>query len=154
MKTIITTIALSITSLIGFAQDTAEVIEVESSKQEIVKETNGTTITVNVPVQSNKGTVMFSLQTKDNFLRGGIDNLESEIIDGQATVTFKNVLPGEYAVSLFWDKNGNKKMDFQPNGMPKEMYGMSNNVMTMGPPMWKDAVFTVNDTPQVLAIRM
>ncbi|EDM44703.1 hypothetical protein SCB49_14065 [unidentified eubacterium SCB49] len=144
MNTIIATIALSIISLFTFAQE---------STQESLTET-GSSITVNVPVASEEGSVFFALQTKDNFLKGGIANLESKISEGKATVTFKNVTPGEYAITVFWDKNGNKKMDFEVNGMPKEMYGASNNVMNFGPPQWSDAVFTVTNEPQVLDIRL
>jgi len=154
MKTIITTIAISITSLFGFAQDTAELVEIENTATEISTEITGTTITVNVPVPKDEGSVFFSLQTEDNFLKGGISNLEAEIIDGKATVTFENVTPGEYGITLFWDKNGNKKMDFEPSGMPKEMYGVSNNGMSFGPPQWSDAKFMVDAEPQVLEIRM
>ncbi len=154
MKTIIATIALSITSLIGFSQDTAEVITTETETVEVITKTTGTTITVNAPVGSEEGSVFFSLQTKDNFLKGGIDTAESNIVDGKATVVFENVAPGDYAVTIYWDKNGNKKMDFEVNGMPKEMYGTSNNIMSFGPPQWSDAVFTVTNEPQVLDIRM
>ena len=45
-------------------------------------------------------------------------------------------------------------MDFDTNGMPLEMYGVSNNVMSMGPPLWSDAKFEVADTPIELDIRM
>jgi len=140
MKTFIATIALSITSLISFAQE--------------ITENSVTTITVNVPIPSEDGSVLFSLQTKDNWLTGGVENLEGQIADGKATVTFENVVPGNYAITLFWDKNGNKKMDFEPSGRPKEIYGVSNNVMNMGPPQWSDAVFTVAGEPWVLDIRM
>ncbi|MFT5077980.1 MAG: hypothetical protein ACI825_000734 [Planctomycetota bacterium] len=144
MKTIIATIALGITSLISFAQEITETIT----------ETSVTTITVNVPIPSEDGSVLFSLQTKDNWLTGGVENLEGQIADGKATVTFENVVSGDYAITLFWDKNGNKKMDFEPSGRPKEMYGVSNNVINMGPPQWSDAVFTVAGEPRVLDIRM
>jgi uncharacterized protein (DUF2141 family) len=45
-------------------------------------------------------------------------------------------------------------MDFEPNGMPKEMYGVSNNVMNFGPPQWNDAQFEVASEPIALEIRM
>jgi uncharacterized protein (DUF2141 family) len=45
-------------------------------------------------------------------------------------------------------------MDFHLNGMPKEMYGTSNNVMNFGPPQWSDAKFEVANTPISLEIRM
>lgn len=152
MKTIITTIALSILSLIAIAQETI-VTSTTKTVTEVVDKT-GTTITVNVPVANDAGSVFFSLQTKDNFLKGGDANLESKIIDGKATAVFENVTPGDYAITVYWDKNGNKQMDFQPNGMPKEMYGISNNVMNFGPPQWSDAVFTVGAEPLVLEIRL
>ncbi len=154
MKTIIATIALTISSLISFAQDITDASITENQTVEAIAETEGTSITVNVPVMSNDGSIFFSLQTKKNFLKGGVDNLESKIVDGKATVTFINVAPGEYAITLFWDKNGNKQMDFEANGMPKEMYGVSNNVMNFGPPQWSDAVFTVTNEAQTLDIRM
>ncbi len=82
------------------------------------------------------------------------EGLTGEIIDGIATVTFKDVVPGEYAVILYHDKNLNKTMDFEPNGMPLEMYGMSNNPMSYGPPQWSDAKFDVVGTPIEMEIRM
>ena len=36
-------------------------------------------------------------------------------------------------------------MDFEPNGMPLENYGASNNVMNFGPPQYRDAKFVVSD---------
>jgi len=145
MKTILTTLILSLSTLLLSAQ---------SGPQVTNQETEGTTITVNVPVKSDKGTVLIALQDEATFMRQGIANLESEIVDGQATVTFKNVQPGTYAVLLFHDTNGNKQMDFEPNGMPKEMYGVSNNVMSMGPPQWNDAKFEVTNEPITLDIRL
>ena len=45
-------------------------------------------------------------------------------------------------------------MDFDTNGMPLEMYGISNNVMSYGPPQWSDAKFEVSSEPVSLTIRM
>ena len=143
MKTIILTIALAISTFFLKAQ-TDDVASVE-----------GTTITVTVPVASNEGNVIFGLYDENTFMKSApIQGLEGEIIDGKATVTFTNVVPGTYGISLFHDKNGNKIMDFEPNGMPKEMYGVSNNVMSYGPPQWSDAKFEVNSAPIELEIRM
>ena len=117
--------------------------------------TSGINITVKVPVKSDQGSVIFGLYNEDTFMKAGpLQGLESEIKDGMATVTFKNVAPGTYAVSLFHDKNGNKQMDFEPNGMPKEMYGVSNNVMNYGPPQWSDAKFEVANEDITLDIIM
>lgn len=116
--------------------------------------TEGTSITVTVPVQSDKGSVFFSLHSEETFMRKGLADLEGQIVDGKATVTFENIPAGTYGVLLFHDTNGNQKMDFEANGMPKEMYGVSNNIMNFGPPMWNDAKFDVTSEPIALEIRM
>jgi uncharacterized protein (DUF2141 family) len=143
MKTIILTIALAISTFLLKAQTN----DVASIK--------GTTITVTVPVASNEGNVIFGLYDENTFMKAApIQGLEGEIIDGKVTVTFINVVPGTYGITLFHDKNGNKQMDFEPNGMPKEMYGVSNNVMSYGPPLWSDAKFEVSLESLELEIRL
>ena len=69
------------------------------------------------------------------------------------TITFENVLPGEYAILALHDENDNKRMDYEDNGMPKESFGMSNNVMVMGPPQYEDAKFKVANEDLDLNIR-
>ena len=97
-----------------------------------------------MPVPSEDGTVIAGLFNEETFLKSApLVGQESNVVDGKATLTFKNIMPGTYAITLFHDKNGNKQMDFEVNGMPKEMYGVSNNVMSMGPPQWNDAKFEV-----------
>jgi uncharacterized protein (DUF2141 family) len=143
MKTIIFTIALTISSFFMNAQTEAQIT------------TEGITITVTVPVKSNKGKVIVGLYNEATFMKAApLQGLESEIVDGKATVTFTNVIPGTYGVTLFHDANDNKTMDFEPNGMPKEMYGVSNNVMNFGPPQWGDAKFEVSNEPVSLDIVM
>ncbi len=143
MKTIITLLTLLVSNFILNAQTDA------------VAEENGTTITVNVPVPSPGGKVIVGLYDENTFMKAApLKGLESDVVDGQATVTFTNVAPGTYGITLFHDKNGNRQMDFEPNGMPKEMYGVSNNVMGFGPPQWSDAKFEVADEPITMEIRM
>ena len=143
MKTILFTIALSITGFIMNAQADASIAS------------EGTTITVTVPMQSTTGSVIVGLYDEATFMKAApLQGLESAIVDGQATVTFTNVTAGTYGITLFHDKNDNKIMDFEPNGMPKENYGVSNNVMNYGPPQWGDAKFEVANEPITLDIRM
>jgi len=145
MKTIILTLTFTIATLFVNAQANADMTVI----------TEGTSITVTVPVSSNDGKVIFGLYNEATFMKAApIQGLESEIEDGVATVTFTNVLSGIYGITLFHDKNGNKQMDFEPNGMPKEMYGISNNVMNFGPPQWSDAKFEVMGEPISMEIRM
>lgn len=70
-----------------------------------------------------------------------------------ASTTFEDVKNGIYAIIVLHDMNGNNQMDFESNGMPKEDYGSSNNVMAMGPPNFEDAKFKVENKSVALEIR-
>ena len=77
-------------------------------------------------------------------------------IDLQNT-EINNLLPcGEYAVTLFVDFNGNKKLDKNFLGIPKEQYGFSNNVMgEMSPPTFDQAKFMIKGpTTQNIKLRI
>lgn len=59
---------------------------------------------------------------------------------------FPNVAAGSYAVSIAHDTNGNKKVDTNFLGIPKEGWGVSNNVMpTMRAPTFEEARFLVKE---------
>ena len=127
MKTLMTTFVLLILSAFAKAQTPAPTY----------------TLTVTIEnARNDEGKMMFSLNEKENFMRGAPFKSESvSIKDGVATVTFTDVPAGEYAVLVLHDKNGNGIMDFEPNGMPKESYGISNNPMSYGQPTWQEAKF-------------
>lgn len=130
-------LALVFTTLFSFSQD------------------SGATITVTIDnVKNNNGKVSFALHTKDTFMKGnGIISTETDINEGKVIVTFENIQPGEYAILALHDENENNRMDFRENGMPLESYGMSNNVMSFGPPQYDDAKFTLEDKDLELTIR-
>ena len=137
MKNLVLTLVLAFSTLFSFAQD------------------EGITITVTIDnVTNDKGKVLMSLHTSETFMKGkGIKDTETSIEDGKVTITFENVLPGEYAILALHDQNDNKRMDFDDNGMPQESFGMSNNVMVMGPPQYEDAKFKVANEDLDLNIR-
>ncbi|GAA4276239.1 DUF2141 domain-containing protein [Aquimarina mytili] len=120
------------------------------------EEPKGVTITVTVPnVTSSEGEVHFGLYDENTFMKAAPIQGEKSIIEnGVAKIIFKNVPAGVFAISCFHDKNGNQRMDFEENGMPKENYGVSNNQMSYGPPMWGDAKFEVGTENLDLEIRM
>jgi uncharacterized protein (DUF2141 family) len=112
------------------------------------------TITATVlNISSDKGIVKFALYNKTNFRLKPLQSETGNIENGKTTITFKEVAGGEYAIVCYHDKNSNDKMDFQPNGMPLEAYGASNNVMNFGPPRFDDAKFTVVDKNVSLEIK-
>ncbi len=118
----------------------------------ITAQNNTITATV-VNVTSDSGKVGFALYNKTNFRMKPLQGAASKIVNGKSVVVFENIEAGEYAVICYHDKNSNDKMDFQPNGMPLEDYGASNNVMNFGPPKFEDAKFTIIDKNVSLEIK-
>ncbi|PKD19216.1 hypothetical protein APR41_16635 [Salegentibacter salinarum] len=106
-------------------------------------------------LSTEEGKVYFALFNEDNFLKKApVKGEVSEIKDGVAQVTFKEVPSGTYAITAYHDENGNQQMDFEPNGMPKEDYGVSNNEMNLyGPPVWDDAKFDFDGESKEFKLR-
>ncbi len=51
--------------------------------------------------------------------------------NGKATLQFNQVPDGKYAIALFHDTNGDGKLNTNILGIPKEGYGVSNNVRNL-----------------------
>lgn len=105
-----------------------------------------TTITVEVDnISINEGNVRFGLYSENTFMKSEPEyTATSKIVDGKAKITFEDVPAGTYAITCIHDINDNKRMDFEPTGMPKEYYGVSNNKFNpYGPPLWNDAKIEV-----------
>jgi uncharacterized protein (DUF2141 family) len=59
-------------------------------------------------------------------------------------LSFPNIAPGEYAVAVFADLNGNGMLDSNFIGVPNEPVGTSRDAKgRFGPPKFADAVFKV-----------
>jgi uncharacterized protein (DUF2141 family) len=59
---------------------------------------------------------------------------------------FSNLKSGKYAVSVMNDKNGNKILDKNLLGIPKEEWGVSNNVRpTLRAPKFEEAIFEIDE---------
>ncbi len=71
-----------------------------------------------------------------------------------ATVTFP-VEPGDYAVAIYHDVNGNGKMDKNMLGIPKEPYGFSTNFKPkISAPKFTDCQITVGETAKTISIKL
>lgn len=58
--------------------------------------------------------------------------------------TFRDIAPGQYALSAFHDENGNGKLDKMAI-MPREGFGFSRNpAIRFGPPKYDEARFSVS----------
>ena len=99
-----------------------------------------------------KGSVFVAL------FRPGKDFPEGKPIEGKRVdatqervhATF-SVEPGEYAIAVFHDENGNGKMDKHLFGIPKEPYGFSNNFRPrFSAPSFSDCEFNVGDGSKMI----
>ena len=67
---------------------------------------------------------------------------------------FNDVAPGEYAISLLHDENGNGKVD-KALFLPTEGFGFSRDArVRMGPPKFSDAAVDIGAKDRQLTIRM
>ena len=141
MQQIILALALLISSMI-FAQTSTNKLE------------EGISVTASVVnTISDNGTVKFAFYNEENFMKQPIYSKSASVENGKSTVVFKNVPQGIYAVICFLDENDNNRMDFEENGMPKESYGLSNNMMTFGPPEFNSSKFDVTEEDLILEIK-
>lgn len=70
-----------------------------------------------------------------------------------AEINFSGLAPGEYAIRLFHDVNGDGEMNTNPFGIPTEPFAFSNNARgQFGPAAWANAVFTIAPGDNVQAI--
>ena len=88
--------------------------------------------------ENNKGKLYFQLlDTKEKTIKQF-----AEVIDNkQVTIEIKDLVPGKYSVRVFHDENNNTKLDTGMFGIPKEPWGMSNNVKAnFGPPKFEESL--------------
>lgn len=110
----------------------------------LAQETQTVTVEFN-GMKSDKGDLYIALyNSEDSFLKKPLKGTIAKVIDKKATVVFKDIAIGTYAISAFHDANNNKKMDTNFFGIPKEPIGISNDATGfMGPPKYKNAKFKV-----------
>ncbi len=120
------------------------------------QEASGVTVTVTIPnLTNNDGAASASLYTEGTFMKAAPLETQSATPENKTvTLVFENVKPGEYGIITLHDMNGNNRMDFNANGMPKEDYGISGGSTSFGPPTWNDAKFTVGSEDLELEIKM
>jgi len=97
-------------------------------------------------LKTEKGKLFVALyNSEEDFLKNEMKGSIVDISNGKAVASFDNLEKGIYAISSFYDKNDNGKMDTNFLGIPKEPTAMSNNAKgSFGPPKYRDAKFTIS----------
>lgn len=106
-------------------------------------------VSINIDgVTSEKGNICFAVYNNEgSFLK--FDEVyksgSEKAVKGKTAFDIKDLPEGEYAIAIFHDANGNKNLDTNMLGIPKEQIAFSKGKMKMfGPPKYKECAFTVN----------
>ena len=110
---------------------------------------------INLSDQKKAGTLMLAIYNNAEAFEGSVvkekrsevgvfKGLELYLEPMDSTQLNTEIPDGEYAIAFFIDANGNKKLDKNFLGIPKEQYGFSNNAMgTLSAPSFEQAKFKV-----------
>ena len=112
-------------------------------------------LVINLSDQKKAGTLMLAIYNNAEAFEGSVikekrsevgvfKGLELYLEPIDSTQLSIEIPDGEYAIAFFIDANGNKKLDKNFLGIPKEQYGFSNNAMgTLSAPTFEQAKFKV-----------
>ena len=111
------------------------------------------TLTVEVQKVVAPGELMVAVYDQaGQWLKQPLRGLRQAATDGTMTVQVADLPDGDYAVSLYIDRNANGKLDSNAIGIPTEPYGFSNDAAgNFGPPSFDKARLSVKgDTRAVI----
>jgi uncharacterized protein (DUF2141 family) len=108
-------------------------------------------------VRSTDGEVVAVLygDNPDDFLRAGkrVARVRTPAARGVVVLELSAPRSGRYAIAVYHDENGNRKLDTALTGLPTEGFGFSNNPrIWLRPPSLEDAAFTVDARPIAVGI--
>jgi uncharacterized protein (DUF2141 family) len=115
------------------------------------------TLTLRLTGLDAQGAVLVALFDSESGFTGDrpVATAQAQPRGGSATVVFRDVEAGDYAVKSFQDGDGNGRISLNALGIPKEPYAFSNNARgRFGPPGWSKAAFQVGGAGARQTIRM
>ena len=95
---------------------------------------------LNLEISSSKETF-----ESDGGDTGVVARIQERVSKGSYQRSF-DIPPGTYAVKLHIDENENGKLDTNFLGIPKEQYGISNNILLLN---FKRASFVIDDYKKI-----
>lgn len=116
-------------------------------------------ISLTVDIQDlrvSKGAIYVALfRSANDFPEGKPADSKKVNAGGKSVQAQFSVEPGDYAIAVYHDENGNGKMDKRMFGIPKEPYGFSNNFKpVMSAPKFGDCKFSVGDSGKAISIKL
>jgi uncharacterized protein (DUF2141 family) len=111
-------------------------------------------------LQDAQGNVYIAVYDSDDTWLGDEVVLRKKVaiadaLDGELVRTELQLPLGEYALSVFYDRDDDGELDTNFIGIPKEPVALSNNATaSFGPPSYEDAVFVLGAQPIIQSIIM
>lgn len=107
-------------------------------------------------LESDRGSVRIALYGSETaFLKTPVRSAVLPVRGGRSSWQLEALPPGEYAVAVVHDENGNGKADRGAFGIPTEPFAFSNGARAlMGPPKWKDARFALRTPATEIQVRL
>lgn len=101
--------------------------------------------------------ICFIFNAKEDFLKEpkSLQTLNAKITPGAASCEFNVPMNKEYAVAILDDENGNRILDKNAFGVPKEGWATSNNVThTFSAPSFDESRVLLKESPLTLTLEM
>jgi uncharacterized protein (DUF2141 family) len=110
-------------------------------------------------LRNDSGQVLCELHTSSTWLSKenskAVVLAKAIIAHNHATCEFSGIAAGRYGVSVIHDENMNGKLDKNMLGMPREGFGMSNDVLPrFGPPKFEAVAFSYDGGTSEIKIVM
>jgi uncharacterized protein (DUF2141 family) len=96
-------------------------------------------------VEARGGRLMAALYTKEDYQKKPAFTAMAQAPDkkGDVVITFKNVIPGTYSMSVMHDEDSDGKMKARADGMPIEGWAVVNGDFLRAAPTFEDTKFEV-----------
>ena len=104
-------------------------------------------------IRSAQGTLMIAIYADPaDYRKKALRALRLPAQSPSTTVRIPDLSPGNYAITMYQDRNDNAKLDSNLLGIPSEPYGFSGNPGNlMSPATWEQARFAFGpDAPRVV----
>lgn len=106
-------------------------------------------------VRDHTGRVHVDLCTQAQFLKDCPVAADAPARVATTVVTLTGVKPGRYAAQVFYDQNGNGRVDRALFGIPKEGVGFSRDAkIRFAPPSWEEAVFDYDGQERTIRLKL
>ena len=102
------------------------------------------------------GTLYVALQQRAQFL-SEVDAYSQKVENptaGTVSVTFHDVVPGEYSVNVWHDDDGNGRFDTQPDGPPLDGWSLVNADALTGMPSFDQVKTTIGAEGSAVPLAM